>query len=227
MLQNKEEVEGNDEPSVVTPQIEKNERITNEIDMMLKEAYVTGNYAKALDFLQHGASGSVYLDSNVPLLYDLYKNYEQGLVGTDLLFEYYLRNRKNCFKDFLDGIYPDQTVGSYIAHFGSLDLLQKMADEKIPINSEKENPEDTALFDMVAAEWTYNMANQTFGGLKYNEKEKRRRIRLLLEAGADVTLLRTYDGGTIFHSFRWYPEEEDFTDVLDKMIELGASPQVL
>jgi hypothetical protein len=52
-------------------------------------------------------------------------------------------------------------------------------------------------------------------------KQNKTENELLLDAGADVTLRDGYER-RIFHCFQWYPMEEDFTEVLDKMIEKGA-----
>jgi hypothetical protein len=173
--------------------------------------------------IKNGATGSVYLDSDIPILFDIYKKYNEGEVLINELFDFYVKNKKKCFSDTLNGIYPDQTVGSYIAHFGNIDLLKIFAEEQVPINSKKELPEDTALFNLASALLNYRMTNQTFGPLKYSKTEKLERLNILLDAGADATLLCSYNKGTIFHVFKWYPEEEDFTEVLNKMLAQGAN----
>jgi hypothetical protein len=202
------------------------ERFSNtDKDELLKEAYLKKEYTKCLEILEAGASGTVNLQVAVPLLYDLYTQYENVQdEEIEKLFLFYLKNRKGCFESSIAGVYGAQTVGSYIAHFGSLRVFKIIAGAQININSPYEKAEETALFNVASKMKGYRVPHRIFGELDINEKEKKERLKLLLDAGASATLRRE-NQRTIFHDFKWWPEEEDFTEILDKMIACGADIQ--
>jgi hypothetical protein len=192
-------------------------------DEKLKNAYVAEDYDTVLDCLKNGADGGVFFDNGMSILFDVYQKYDKGNTKIDEIFDYYLSYRKECFKDpvVLFGKCENQTVGSYIAHFGNIDLIRRIATEKIPVNSPKEDTTDTVLINLALASNVTELRHSTFGVIEYNLLEKHERMNLLLDAGADATL-QTADKKSIFLFFQWYPIDEDFTDVLDKMLKQGA-----
>jgi hypothetical protein len=191
-------------------------------DEKLKNAYIAEDYHTVLDCLKNGADGGVFFDNGMSILFDVYQKYDKGNTKIDEIFEYYLSCRQRCFKDPIQlfGKYEKQTVGSYLALFGNIDLIRRIAKEKIPINSPKEPFNDTALF-LLAGSITNELSHSSFGAIENNFLEKHERLNLLLDAGADATR-RTNRGYSIFIEFQWYPKDEDFTDVLDRMLEQGA-----
>lgn len=191
-------------------------------NVLLIKAYESGDYNQSLHYLKLGANGKVLLsDGKTPVLLDIYLKYENGDDTVFDLFNYFLEKRKECFEHDIDLLYKGQTIGSYIAHFGTLDTLKKLAANKININSKKARAENTALFNVACRTEDYPGNKQTVYG-PVNGKEKLERLYILLEAGADVTLRRELGNGTIFHYFNWWPIDESFEDLLDKFVERGA-----
>jgi hypothetical protein len=213
------------------------------LDKSLLEAYVNKDYAKCLEILQEGSDGRIdYLKPNYPLLFDIchkYLNDAEKSPGIESLLDYYLKNRKAAFEDSIEGTYPDeikerinpkQTVGSYLARFSTIELLRRIAQEKININSPGEYIGDysiPAIYELIKidrnTEKKGGFRGRYFRDWKINIEEKKIRIELLLDAGADVTLVDNIFGTqTIFTLFRWYPFEEDYAKLLNKMTEKGA-----
>jgi len=213
-----------------------------EKNLLLREAYESCDYDQALRFLKLGATydndqalyyvkfgtdGEIALsESKIPLLFDIYLKLEKGDNTVVNLFNYYLEHRKECFEEEIEFLYKGhtrgwQTIGSYIANFGRLEILKRLANNKININSKKTRAENTALFN-VACRW------EDFPGYKImilgpvDGREKLERLNILLDAGADVTLRLDGSNGTIFHYFSWWPVNEDFEGVLNRFIEKGA-----
>jgi len=202
---------------------------------LLLEAYTNGDYVKCLEILKDGADGRINIKPplfpDYPILFDICRKYldnESGMPEIEELFNFYLKNRKEAFEDSITKTIPTtQTVGSYLARFADVELLRQIAQEKININSPYEWELDeyslvsTAIYELALENRGSNIHSRYFNDLLINADEKKIRMELLLDAGADVS--RT-DGrnATIFSYFCWYPMEEDFTGLLDKMIEKGA-----
>jgi hypothetical protein len=214
---------------------------------LLLKAYKKQNYAKCLKILQNGADGRInYSKQDNPLLFDIcwkYLNSAEKSPGIESLLDFYLKNRKAAFEDSIYGTYPEvypehmrgynpkQTVGSYLSRFATVELLQRIVQEKININSPGEyigHHSIPAIYEIVQinrnTEKEGGFRGRYFSDWKINIEEKKIRIELLLDAGADVTLVDKEFGGarTIFRFFEWYPFEEDYTRLLDKMTEKGA-----
>jgi len=199
---------------------------------LLLEAYTGGDYVKCLEILKDGADGRIDISPSTPdypVLFDIclkYLDNESRTPEIEELFNFYLKNRKEAFEDSIKGVHPAQTVGSYLARFASVELLRQIAQEKININSPDEIILDgykflsTAIYEL-ASRTSKSIQSDYFYNLTINIDEKKIRMELLLDADADVTSIHVFNG-TIFHAFAWYPMEEDFTEVLDKMIEKGA-----
>jgi|TergutMp193P3_1026864.scaffolds.fasta_scaffold00779_13 hypothetical protein len=207
----------------------------NENELLLK-AYTDGDYVKCLEILKDGTDGRIVYsppppDYPIPVLFDICRKYlydESSPPEIEELFYYYLKNRKEAFEDSIRRVHQDQTIGSYLARFAPVELLRQIAQEKININSPEEDFFDTAIRELGSIDAENSISSRYFNDLNFNNltpnvvEEKKIRMELLLDAGADVTLIDGYWGQGIFHYFRWYPLEEDFTEVLDKMIEKGA-----
>jgi len=203
---------------------------------LLLEAYSNGDYVKCLEILKDGADGRIVYnppppDYPIPILFDICRKYlydESSLPEIEELFYYYLKNRKEAFEDSIRRVHQDQTIGSYLARFAPVELLRQIAQEKININSPDEEFFDTAIRELGSIDAGNPIWSKYFNDIIFNNlipnviEEKKIRMELLLDAGADVTRTFTFNNGTIFHYFRWYPMEEDFTGLLDKMIEKGA-----
>jgi len=195
-------------------------------NILLLKAYSNDDYAKCLDILRDGADGRIdFLEPNHPILFDICRKYldtEKRSREIEELFVFYLENRKKAFEDSIRGIYPKQTIGSYLARFASDELLKQIAQEKININSSEERDYNTVMFELARIRKGMPIRSDFYDNLAVNENEKKERMELLLEAGADVTLIHDKMKATIFHAFIWYPMEEDYTELLDRMIEKGA-----
>jgi len=194
-----------------------------EQNLLLKEAYESSDYDQALHYLKLGANGKIVIsESKMPLLFDIYLKLENGDNTIVHLFNYYLEHRKECFEEDIDLLFKGQTIGSYIANFGSLETLKKLADNKININSKKARAENTALFNVAGRMEDYHGDKKMILG-PVDGGEKLKRLHVLLDAGADATLRLDGSNGTIFHYFSWWPVNEDFEGVLDRFIEKGAN----
>ncbi|WP_461246293.1 hypothetical protein [Treponema sp. R6D11] len=233
--------------NVQTPVVvqEKKEKSEAELllDKSLLEAYLNNDYAKCLEILQEGSDGRIdYLKPDYPLLFDIcqkYLNNDEKSTGIENLLDFYLKNRKVAFEDSIEGTYPDdrrrfnpkQTVGSYLSRFATLELLRRIAQEKINVNSPGEYLGDysaPAIYELAAIS-TITVKDNPMRGWYFSDwikkvEEKKIRIELLLDAGADVTLIdNKFGSNTIFSYFCWYPFEEDYTELLDKMTKKGAN----
>ena len=195
-------------------------------NILLIKAYSSGDYIGCLEILQDGADGRIdYLQPNRPLLFDICQKYldvNKSSREIEELFAYYLKNRKKAFEDSIRGVHPKQTVGSYLARFASVDLLKQIVQEKININSPDETDLNSAIFELAGIRKGRPIHSDFFNNLAIDDGEKKVRMELLLDAGADVTLIHYQREANIFHIFGWYPIEEDYTELLDKMIENGA-----
>jgi hypothetical protein len=200
---------------------------------LLLEAYTGGDYVKCLEILKDGADGRIDLNPSTPdcpVLFDICLNYldsESRMPEIEELFNFYLKNRKEAFEDSIKGVHPAQTVGSYLARFAPVELLRQIAREKININSPDECKLDeygisTAIFELAGINMRSPISSRYFYDLTVNIEEKKIRMELLLDAGAYVNLTADDFGRTIFDYFSWYPMEEDFAGLLDRMIEKGA-----
>jgi hypothetical protein len=195
---------------------------------LLKNAYLEKDYKKCLAILEDGADGVVDMGKAIPLLYDIYQNYSNDETRTDdmtALFNFYLIYRKNVFESSMAGVCPRQTVGSYIAHFGTIEMLEKLAENQISLISQYEKPEDTAFFNVASKMKDYPVYTEIFGNIYINDGEKKKRMQILLDAGIDVSLIIERTQRSVFHEFKWWPEDDDFTEILDRMIEKGANVQ--
>jgi hypothetical protein len=228
---------------------EKNKKSDAELllDKLLLEAYVNNDYVKCLEILQEGSDGRVdYLKPDYPLLFDICQKYLDKTKRSpeiETLFDFYLKNRKAAFEDSIEGVYPTQTVGSYLSRFATVELLRLLVQEEININSPGEKKiRSDLLFDLGTDETNMHSAIYELSwiceGNPFHSKiykmavlnkelvikaeEKKIRMELLLDAGADVTAVNSVFDATMFHYFNWYPFEEDYTELLDRMIEKGA-----
>ena len=190
------------------------------------EAYSNSDYTKCLEILQNGADGRIdYIKTDYPILFDICQKYlDNDKKSREIteLFIFYLKNRKEAFEDSIRGIYQKQTVGSYLARFASVELLKQIVQEKININSPEELSNNTAIYELSMINKGYPGHSDVFHDFMIDIDEKKIRMELLLNAGADVTLVNSNSEATIFHFFSWYPMEEDFSELLDRMIENGA-----
>jgi len=104
-----------------------------------------------------------------------------------------------------------------------------MAHEKINMNSPGEKDivasSIPAIYELTAIDGETAMENPMQGWFFRDwikkAEEKKIRMELLLEAGVDVTAV-SVNNETIFNYFCWYPFEEDYSELLDKMVEKGA-----
>lgn len=200
----------------------------------LLEAYNKQDYVKCLKILQKGADGRIdYSKKDIPLLFDIYQKCQKYLYDNndgkrqdiERLFNFYLKNRKVAFEDSIEGVYPKQTVGSYLSRFASVELLRQIVQEKINISSPYERNMDSAIYELSRTDTNVDSGTPIYSkfykDLAIRSEEKKIRMELLLDAGADVTLINQYNA-TIFHYFGWSPFEEDYTELLDKIAEKGA-----
>lgn len=194
---------------------------------LLIEAYGNNDYVKCIKILESGADGRIdYLRPNCPLLFDICQQYVISRTKppkVEELFYFYLKNRKAAFEDSISGAYKKQTVGSYLVRYASIELLQQIVQEKININSPDERNSDSYIFELARIERGSPLWSNIFTDLVMYSDEKKERMLLLLDAGADVALIDEKRGTSIFHSFSWYPMEEDYTGLLDRMMENGAN----
>ena len=189
--------------------------------LFLIKAYENGDINQVLHYLEMGIDCKLLLsDGKTPLLFDIYMKYENGDAAVEELFMYFLEYKKECFEAYIDHLYKGQTIGSYIAMFGSLDTLKKLSANKIIINSYKALADTSALFNVACRTSDYTGNKGMFLGPVIG-KEKLERLKVLLDAGADVTLRGT-GGKTIFHYFNWWPIDNDFKEILDIFIIKGA-----
>ena len=202
------------------------DRNVNDKNELLIEAYGNNDYEECLEILQSGADGRIdYLKPNYPILFDICQKYLDSSKRSreiEELLNFYLKNRKDAFEDSISGIYSKQTVGSYLIRFASIELLQQIVKEKININSPDEKSCNSAIYELSMIDRGYPIRSDFFKDLKISDAEKIIRLELLLNAGSDVTLTNDETGATIFHFFSWWPMEENYTDLLDRMIENGA-----
>jgi len=209
---------------------------SNSFNNLLLEAYLDENYIACLEILKNGADGRIDIKSGYPILFDICQKYlDDSIKKSEIvdLFNFYLKNRKEAFKDSIYGMYPSQTVGSYISRFVSFDLLQILVEENIDLFSPEENTDNSYIYELAFKDKKI-YRNEFINMLikKENKKwkiyefiinnEKKKRMELLLNAGANVTLLDKISKAGIFHSFDWYPFEDDYTEILDKMAQNGA-----
>jgi hypothetical protein len=61
-------------------------------DELFKAAYIAGDYKKALEYLENGASGFVNFDDGKLLLFEVYQKYNKGDRIIDAIFDFYLTN---------------------------------------------------------------------------------------------------------------------------------------
>jgi len=223
--------------------VEKTNPNNKDKNVLLLKTYKNNDYVKCLKILKNGADGRIdYLKPDSPLLFDIYQKYQKYLYSNDdkkrqeleTLFNFYLKNRKAAFEDSIEGsfldnikkqLYPKQTVGSYLSRFASVELLRQIVREKINISSPYEK-NNSAIFELSRTDTLIGSGtpiySKFYNGLAVRGEEKKIRMELLLDAGADVTLIDDESGTTIFHYFGWSPFEEDYTELLDRMIEKGA-----
>jgi hypothetical protein len=201
------------------------EKIKIDKDELLKNAYLKNDYSECLELLKNDEDGIVFLKPKYPLLYDIIRQYLDKKKRTEeieTLFNYYIENKKSAFESSMEAVYPLQTIGSYLSHIADIQLLQLLVKNHININSPYEWANDTALFEVCRKEKNRRVENEYLGILNIYDHEKKERLELLLEAGANVTLIDNETGGTIFHYFNWWPANEDFSPLLDTMIKMGA-----
>jgi len=217
---------------------EKKEKSEEELllDKLLVEAYENDDYEKCIEILQRGSDGRTdYLLPDCPLLLAICQTYldnNEKSQKIESLFDFYVKNRKAAFEDNIevalenrgyigDEIYPTQTVGSYLSRFANVELLWLLVQEKININSPNEG-DKSAIYELSVMDSNFQLTSRVYRHLVINAEEKRMRMELLLDAGADVTAVNNVSGATIFHFFRWFPFEEDYAGLLDRLTEKGA-----
>ena len=104
---------------------EHHDHLKNEL---LLEAYNNEDYTRSLALLKDGADNRILLRPGYPIFFDICQKYIGNDVTPEIieLFNFYLENCKEAFEDSISGMYPGQTIGSYLARFVSFELLQNL-----------------------------------------------------------------------------------------------------